>query len=219
VILENINLSINNNDFLAIIGPNGAGKSSLIKIMLNLIPIQSGKILFDSIDHLEYLKSRPVAYLPQSEDINHNFPMQSLDLVLMGRMFYKRFLKPFSKADRDIARNSLRMVNAEHLEKKQISTLSGGEYQRVLLARALATESDYIFLDEPEAGVDKKGKIAFYELLASLNKQKKTIIAVSHDLESISDYCNIVVCLNRTMHCHSNTENLNKEIIHQTFGE
>lgn len=218
-ILENINLKIKDKDFVAIIGPNGAGKSTLLKLILNLLPLQKGDIIINNQKHNKYLKENQVAYLPQFEDVKQNFPLKVMDLVLMGRMFNRKILSGFSSLDKEIAQESLELVDALHLAKKQINSLSGGEYQRVLLARALATQSDYIFLDEPEAGIDKKGIIGFYELLAQLNKNGKTIIAVSHDLERLSAYCKIVVCLNKTMHCHGTPDNINYEIVHQLNGE
>ncbi|HOD54472.1 MAG TPA: metal ABC transporter ATP-binding protein [Candidatus Cloacimonadota bacterium] len=219
VILENINISIPKGEFLAIIGPNGAGKSTLLKLMLNLIPLQNGEIMFNQENHADFVKHKQVGYLPQIEHFTPNFPLKVIDLVLMGRMYQKKLFKRFSKQDQTISMNSLSMVNAEHLADKFIANLSGGEFQRVLLARALATESDYIFLDEPEAGIDRVGVTGFYQLLSMLNEKGKTIIAVSHDLDRLSEHCKLVICLNRTMHCHLKPNTLNRKIIHQFMNE
>lgn len=218
-ILENISFDIKKGEFAVIIGPNGAGKSTLLKLMLNILPLQSGKILINNIDHIQFLKEYQVAYLPQIESFNNHFPLKVIDIVLMGRSSHRRIFSFFKKEDKIIAYQSLEMLNIEKLADKQISDLSGGEFQRVLLARALATESDYIFLDEPEAGIDHVGIISFYELLYTLNKNGKTIVTVSHDLERLSDFCSLVVCLNRTMHCHQSVTQHNKRIIHQTSNQ
>lgn len=214
-ILEDISFEINKGEFAVIIGPNGAGKSTLLKLILNLLPLQTGNILINKVEHSQFLKDYQVAYLPQIESFNNQFPLKVIDLVLMGRSSHRRILSFFKKEDKEIAYQSLEMLNIEKLSNKQISNLSGGEFQRVLLARALATESEYIFLDEPEAGIDHVGIISFYELLYTLNKNGKTIVTVSHDLERLSDFCSLVVCLNRTMHCHQSVNQQNKRIIHQ----
>ncbi|HOE91692.1 MAG TPA: metal ABC transporter ATP-binding protein [Candidatus Cloacimonadota bacterium] len=214
-ILENISVNIADEEFVAIIGPNGAGKSTLLKLMLSLLPLQEGEIFINQQKHTEYLKSHQLAYLPQKESFVVNFPLKVIDLVLMGRIFNKRHFMRFSKHDKDIAIASLKLLNIEGFQNKFISNLSGGEFQRVLLARALATESNYIFLDEPEAGIDKIGLAGFYELLSKINEQGKTIIAVSHDLDKLSEHCKLVVCLNKTMHCHIKPDNNIKQIVHE----
>ncbi len=213
-ILESINLIIDKGEFAVIIGPNGAGKSTLLKSMLNLIPLQSGKITIDGVSHYDYLKNNQIGYLPQNEDINPDFPMKVSDLVLMGRFFHKKLFKSFTNNDHDIVINALKMVNGEHLAQHMISSLSGGEFQRVLLARALATESKYIFLDEPEAGIDKKGIKSFYELLEDLHQSGKTIIAVSHDLDRLKKHCTKVICLDRRLHDHNSFQGISPVIIH-----
>ncbi|MDD2493338.1 MAG: metal ABC transporter ATP-binding protein [Bacilli bacterium] len=218
-ILENINLLIEDNDFIAIVGPNGAGKSTLLKLILNMIPMQQGNILINNIQHNIYLKNHPIAYLPQKEEIDSGFPIKVIDLVLLGRMFYKKLIKRFTKEDYEIALKNIDLVGIIHLKDKYIGSLSGGEFQRMLLARALSTESTYIFLDEPEAGVDKTGVNNFFRLLKLLNQQGKTIITISHDLHMLSDYCTSLVCLNKTLHCHSQPKLLTAQELHNTFGE
>lgn len=202
-ILESINLIIEKGEFAVIVGPNGAGKSTLLKSILNQIPVQSGEIMINGLSHVDFLKKNQIGYLPQSEDFFPDFPMKVIELVLMGRYFFKKPFRSFTQRDYEVCDQSLKLVSADQLANHDISSLSGGEFQRVLLARALATESDYICLDEPEAGIDKIGIKSFYELLGDLHRQGKTIIAVSHDIETVGQYCSKVICLNRRIHTHN----------------
>ncbi len=218
-ILKDIDLEIKDNDFIAIIGPNGAGKSTLLKLILNLLPIQKGNITIDNIPHQKYLQTNPIAYLPQREEIDSSFPIRVIDLVMLGRMPYKKILRNFTKNDYNIVHKNLEIVGISHLKNKFIGSLSGGEFQRMLLARALSTESNYIFLDEPEAGIDRSGVVSFFKLLKLLNQKGKAIITISHDLHILSDYCTSLVCLNKTLHCHSQPNLLKASDLHNTFGE
>lgn len=218
-ILKDISFKINPNDFIAIIGPNGAGKSTLLKLILNLLPIQTGSIVFKGISHTEYLKNNPIAYLPQKEETDSSFPIKVIDVILLGRMFYKKLLRGFTKTDIQTAEHNLDIAGISHLKDKLISSLSGGEFQRMLLARALTTGSDYIFLDEPEAGIDRKGVLSFFTLLKQLNNSGKTIITISHDLHILSDYCTKLICLNKTLHCHKEPSLMKVSDFNKTFGD
>jgi zinc transport system ATP-binding protein len=218
-ILENIDLTIAPHEFVAIIGPNGAGKSTLIKILLNIIPGYQGKVLIEGIDHKVWLKTNRIGYLPQKEDLDHQFPATTLDIVLMGKAAQKGLFNRFNASDIEQARDYLDRVGIKHLANQQIGSLSGGEWQRTLLARALITGSNYLILDEPEAGIDKKGVTGFFDLLAELNQAGKTIITISHDLHTLNQYCTFLVCLNKSLHCHTETELITAEHIHLTFGE
>lgn len=218
-ILENIDLKITDAEFVAIIGPNGAGKSTLIKLMIGLLDLQSGSIHIDGEDHQSWLRHNSIGYLPQREEYDRNFPATALDIVLLGRMGSLKPGKRFSQEDRKIALSAMEETGCQNLQKSVISNLSGGEFQRVLLARAIATGSKYLILDEPEASIDRPGVQSFFALLKKLNQQGKTIITISHDLHTLTDYCSFLVCLNKTLHCHTQTELLNAEIIHKTFGE
>ena len=219
VILENINLTIAENEFVAIIGPNGAGKSTLIKILINLIAGYQGKVIIDGQANIEWLRSHRIGYLPQKEEFDTKFPATVLDIALMGIASGMRLFSHFSSQDKKSALDVLDRVGILSLSKEQIGSLSGGEWQRLLLARALLTGSKYLILDEPEAGIDKSGVVSFFDLLAELHTQGKTIITISHDLNMLNKYCTFLVCLNRTLHCHTATEMLTAEHIKSTFGE
>jgi zinc transport system ATP-binding protein len=218
-ILENINLKIVPNEFVAIIGPNGAGKSTLVKILLNIIKSYEGSVLIEGVRNSEWLKSNRIGYLPQKEDFDRQFPATVSELVLMGLAATRGIFNRFSRQDRIDAESVLNKTGILHLKETQIGSLSGGEWQRLLLARALLTGSNYLILDEPEASIDKPGVKSFFDLLADLHKQGKTIITISHDLHMLNKYCTFLVCLNKTLHCHTETELLTSEHIHSTFGD
>jgi len=218
-ILENIDLTITANEFVAIIGPNGAGKSTLIKILLNLITNYTGKVYIEGKLNTDWLRIERIGYLPQKEEYDSKFPATVLDIALMGIAANKGLFSRFTKQEKLTALHTLDKVGILQFQNAQIGSLSGGEWQRLLLARALLTGSKYLILDEPEASIDKTGVINFFDLLAELHKQGKTIITISHDLHMLNKYCTFLVCLNRTLHCHTATEMLTADHIQSTFGE
>ncbi len=219
LVLEDIELEISDGEFVAIIGPNGAGKSTLIELILGLLPLQSGTIQIDGIPHLEWLKTHPLGYLPQREEFDRKFPATAIDLVLMGLAGELGLGRRFKPQHRDRAMSAMETTKTADLAKKMLGNLSGGELQRVFLARAIVSDSQYLVLDEPEASLDRPGVQSFFNLLKELNEAGKTIITISHDLNTLTQYCSFLVCLNRTLHCHTQTELVNAEIIHKTFGE
>jgi ABC-type Mn2+/Zn2+ transport system ATPase subunit len=218
-ILEDINLEIPDGVFAAIIGPNGAGKSTLIKLLLGLLEMQEGKILIDGQAQKQWLKHNGFGYLPQREEYERSFPATALDIVLMGIAGNLPWGKRCKNEHRQKALDSMQQCGIAEKASSRIGSLSGGEFQRVILARAILSESKYLILDEPEAGIDRIGVSSFFELLKKLNDQGKTIITISHDLHTLSEYCSFLICLNRRLHCHSNSELVNADVIHKTFGD
>ena len=193
--LENINLIIKSNDFLAIIGPNGGGKSTLLKLILELLPLQHGKLT-------KNIKNSEVGYVPQNTNLNIDFPITALEVVLMGHIKIKRKLFGYSKEDINCALNSLRQVGMENFAYKKIGDLSGGQRQRVFIARALCSNPKILMLDEPTASIDVKGQQDIYELLRELNKSI-AIVVVSHDLSILLNYAKDVAHVNRSLVYHS----------------
>lgn len=218
-ILEDIDLSLAEGEFVAIIGPNGAGKSTLVKLIMGLLELQEGRIEIDGLDQTEWLKNHSFGYLPQHEDYDRNFPASVLELVLMGLAGTLPLGARFKKNHRDQAINALNEIGLGHLASKRIGSLSGGEFQRVLLARAIVGQNRYLILDEPEASLDRPSVESFFALLKKLNSAGRTIITISHDLNILSEYCSFLVCLNRRLHCHNHTELVDAQIIHKTFGD
>lgn len=218
-ILKDINLQLHRGEFASIIGPNGAGKSTLLKIILGLIRCSSGSIRIDSQPQQHWLKKNFIGYMPQHENFDPNFPATALDIVLMGLAGKKGLFRWFSREDNLAACRIMEKVKILNQKNNRIGNLSGGELQRVYLARALLCDPDYIFLDEPDANVDSNGIVSFYNLLQELHKEGKTILMVSHDIHNTTRYCSQIICLNKTLHCHMKSELVNSEIIKKTFGE
>lgn len=193
--LENVNLTIKSDDFLAIIGPNGGGKSTLLKLILQLLPIQTGKLK-------KNIKNSEIGYVPQNTNLNMDFPITALEVVLMGHIKRKRKLFGYTKEDIFCALNSLKQVGMEELANKKIGDLSGGQRQRVFIARALCSSPKILMLDEPTASIDVKGQQDIYDLLKELNKTI-AIVVVSHDLSILLNYAKDVAHINRTLVHHS----------------
>jgi zinc transport system ATP-binding protein len=198
-ILENINLDINEKDFLAIIGPNGGGKSTLLKSTLGIIKPKIGTIsVFDKTNESNINK---VGYVPQNTNINTNFPITVLEVVMMGHVSNKLFNIGYSELEKSCALSSLQQVGMNKFANEKIGNLSGGQRQRVMIARALCNHPQILLLDEPTASIDVEGQRQIYDLLKELNKQI-TIVVVSHDISVILGYANKVAHINKTLTYH-----------------
>ena len=202
-VLRNVNLSIEEKDFVGIIGPNGGGKTTLLKLLLGLLVATKGTIRIDGKPPQE--ASPCIGYVPQNVHINPNFPVTVLDVVLMGKIDTQRGARRQSQKNQRDALEALdRIGMADHANVK-IGMLSGGQRQRVFIARALATQPKLLLLDEPTASIDTKGQTDLYELLREFN-QDITVLVVSHDLLIVSRYVKSMVCVNKTLHYHDQDE-------------
>ena len=197
-VLENVNLTIKDDDFLAIIGPNGGGKSTLLKLILGLLPLQSGTIE-------KNIENNQVGYVPQNTNLNIDFPITALEVVLMSHISSKKRLFGYSKDEISCALESLNQVGMKDYANKKIGDLSGGQRQRVFIARALCSNPKIMLLDEPTASIDVKGQQEIYELLRELNKSI-CIVVVSHDLSILLNYAKNVAHINRSLVYHSLAE-------------
>lgn len=211
-VLENINLSIKQDDFLAILGPNGGGKTTLLKVILGLIKPNKGevKVFGDTPSK----GRRFIGYMPQYIPFDLKFPIKVFDVVLMGR--YKGLLKKYGEDDIKAVEKALKTVGMYELRDKQIGKLSGGQIQRVFLARAIVREPKLLLLDEPTSSIDTKLQKEFYELLLKL-KKKMAIVIVTHDIGAVSTYIDRIACLNRKLFYHGEKEEGLKEI-EKTYG-
>lgn len=212
-VLENINLRVEKNDFLGIIGPNGAGKTTLLKVILGLVKPIRGKVIV--LGDLPKKSRRFIGYVPQVSQFDRDFPATVLDVVLMGRLGRKGLYKKYNEKDVEVARRSLELVDMLDFEDKLFGRLSIGQLQRVLLARALASDPKILLLDEPTASIDEPTKKELYEILKDLNK-KVTVVLVSHDIGVISSYVDKIACLNRKLFYHGSKE-LTAKIIQETY--
>ncbi|HOO28865.1 MAG TPA: ABC transporter ATP-binding protein, partial [Lachnospiraceae bacterium] len=213
--ITNICLTVEKGEFLGIIGPNGGGKSTLLKAILGLVPVTAGNIL---VYGQAVKKSRiAVGYVPQFATMDRRFPISVLEVVLTGRL--KAGLSLFAKysgEDREVAYTQLKRVGIEHLAKRQISELSGGEFQKLLIARALMVHPALLLLDEPTASVDVKSREQIYHLLKELNDEM-TIVLVTHDLLAISSEVKTLACLNRRLVYHGEPQ-LDEQIVRELYG-
>ncbi|MBL8886637.1 MAG: ABC transporter ATP-binding protein [Phycisphaerales bacterium] len=193
-VLWDVDVSFPSQKLIAIVGPNGAGKSTLLKAILGLVPLASGgvQIFGKSLKQARSL----IGYVPQRETVDWDFPVDALDVVLMGRYGRLGWIRRPGSADRAAAMDSLRKVGMEEFASRQISQLSGGQQQRVFLARALAQDADIYFMDEPFAGVDAATEKAIVGVLRELRSAGRTVIAVHHDLQTVPEYFDHVVLLN-----------------------
>jgi len=200
--LKNINFSIKKGEFVGIVGPNGAGKSTLIKILIGEIDNYVGEVMIEG----------KIGYLPQVQTFNREVPINAYQFVKMGSYRNKKNVKLIEKL--------IEEVGLSGKEKQLIGTMSGGEIQRLSLARALVSEPDILILDEPEAGVDQMGKARFYELLEEFQKRLNlTIIMVSHDIGMVFEKCTTMMCLNKTLHCHGPTEKIKPDELKLLFPD
>jgi zinc transport system ATP-binding protein len=213
--LTGISLDVADGEYLGVLGPNGGGKSTLLKAILGLLPISCGSVRVYGQKPGENRKA--IGYVPQNTALDERFPITLFEVVLTGRL--KEGLSPFfrySRDDKDIVFQLLRKVGIEHLANRQISELSGGEFQKMLIARALAVNPRLLLLDEPTASVDASSRDQIYELLAELNKNM-TIILVTHDLLAISSQVHNLACLNRYLVYHGEPE-LTENIVTKLYG-
>ncbi len=216
-VLWGIDLQVPKGKLVGIIGPNGAGKSTLIKAIMGLLPLSSGWVKIFGEPFQSNL--RRVGYVPQRESVDWDFPVNVMDVVLMGRYGRLGLFKRPKKQDREIARECLEKVKMLPYADRQIANLSGGQQQRVFLARALAQESDLYLMDEPFAGVDAATESAIVEIMHELKSRGKTLLVVHHDLPTARNYFDLLILLNMRLVAFGPTEEVfNYELLQKTYG-
>ena len=215
VALENINLTVKEGEYLGIMGPNGGGKSTLLKSILGLVPKKNGEIKLFGED---IKKNRQcIGYVPQHTSVDKSFPISVQEAVMCA--FLKGGLHPFftfGGAKRKMADEKLEKVGLEDLKNRQLCELSGGEVQRLLIARALASEPSVLLLAEPAASVDPASREKIYSLLAELNKSI-TIVMVTHDMAAVASEVKRLACLNRTLVYHGAPQ-LDEGVVKELYG-
>ena len=203
----------------ALVGMNGSGKSTLFKAIMGFVPVTGGSITVLGTSVRAALKSNVVAYVPQSEDIDWNFPVLVEDAVMMGRYGRMNWLRTARPADHEAVNAALERVGMADYRKRQIGELSGGQKKRVFLARALAQDGRVILLDEPFTGVDVKTEDTITELLRGLREEGRVMLVSTHNLGSVPEFCDRAVLLNRTVLAAGPTEEVFTQAnLERTFG-
>lgn len=193
--LSNISVEVAQGKLVAIAGPNGGGKTTFIRSLIGLVKPQSGHI---EIFQQSFAAQRSrIAYIPQRMSVDWDFPASALDVVLMGRYRHIGWFARPSRFDKECAYHALQQVGLLQYADRHINELSGGQQQRIFVARALVQEADLLLLDEPFVGIDNKTERIIIDILQSLRTQGKTVMVVHHDLQTLSEYFDWVLLLNR----------------------
>jgi zinc transport system ATP-binding protein len=212
-VLTDVTLKVYEHDFLFLIGPNAGGKTTLLKLILGLLQPDTGSI---TVFGLPPEKASPrIGYMPQHVTMDLRFPVDVMDVVLMGRLRTNR-IGFYAGADRASARAALKRLDVYDVRKRPFSALSGGQRQRVLIARALVSEPDLLLLDEPTANVDAVAETELYDFLHQLSREI-TVVLVTHDVGFVSRYANSVACVNGTVGLHPTAE-INGTMIQELYG-
>lgn len=198
-VLENVDLQIHHDDFIGVIGPNGGGKTTLVKAILKAIPY-SGDVIYSN--EIEQNSCRNIGYLPQITDIDRKFPISVAEVVLSGLQSQKRLWGRYTSHDRAKVDELMMLCGIEQLAHQPVGTLSGGQFQRMLLCRAVIADPRLLILDEPANFVDNQFEMELYTLLKQFN-ERMAIVMVSHDLGTISSEVKSIVCVNRHVHRHN----------------
>jgi len=206
-VLKNVDLNIHSGDYLGIIGPNGGGKSTLIKLILGLLKPSSGAINI-------FVNS--VGYVPQkATEFDTKFPATVYDVVSMGRFAQRGMFRSLNRKDKEAVDRALEQVGMSEFRHRLIGNLSGGQEQKIFIARALAGEPQIIFLDEPTSGVDEASQQEFYELLNKLNRDMGiTLVLVSHDIDVITREVTEVCAINKKVIYYGSSKEFIKEEYH-----
>jgi zinc transport system ATP-binding protein len=220
IAIEDVTMSIERGEFIALIGPNGSGKSTLVRVVLGLVePVRGAVRLFGKAPRALGREWARVGYVAQSAQIDPSFPISVMDVVLMGRYARLGLLRRPGRRDREAAAVALARVGLADLAGRQIGRLSGGQRQRVLVARALASEPELLILDEPTTGVDVGTTESLFELLGGFQRAGMTVVVVSHDVGVVARHVGRVACMNRRLIMHGRpAEVLDPQVLECAYG-
>ena len=208
LVLQDVNFKVNENDFIGVIGPNGGGKTTLLRVILGLVKPVTGRMVFNN----ELLNGNSIGYLPQISTGDINYPVTVTDIILSGLMIRKGIISRMSASDKKKADNVIDELGLSGMSESTLNELSGGQMQRVFLARAIIGNPRLLLLDEPGNFVDATFENDFYEKLKDLNK-RMAILMVSHDVGTISSHIKSFACVNRSLHYHPSPEITNEDLL------
>lgn len=216
--LNNISTTIEASKITGIIGPNGSGKSTFLKAMLGIIPHQEGAVFLGKENIKNQLNK--IAYVEQKSNVDVTFPITVRELVSMGLYANLGFFQGIRRDDWDNVNDALYKVNLSNYKNRQIMTLSGGQFQRALLARCLVQKSEIIFLDEPFAGIDSLSEKIIVDILKNLKKEGKTILIIHHDLNKVREYFDNLILLKNVLIAHGDVPTVfNKNNLFELYGD
>ena len=217
--IHDASFRLNGGTICALVGVNGSGKSTLFKSIMGMIKPTKGQVTFNNISVKQALKQNIIAYVPQTEEVDWDFPVLVSDVVMMGRYGHMSFLRIPSKEDKRQVDLALERVNMLDFKHRQIGQLSGGQKKRVFLARALAQQGKVLLLDEPFTGVDVKTENAIIDLLKDLRDEGHLILVSTHNLGSVPEFCDQVVLINQTVLAFGETKTtFTPQNLMTTFG-
>jgi zinc transport system ATP-binding protein len=208
IVLRDVDIRVCENDFIGVIGPNGGGKTTLLKIILGMLKPIKGEMVFNK----ELLNGKSIGYLPQISTGDINYPVTVTDIILSGLMIQKGVISRMTKSDKEKAVQVIDELGLSGMAESTINELSGGQIQRVYLARAIIGDPRLLLLDEPGNFVDTTFENDFYEKLRILNK-RMAILMVSHDVGTISSHIKSFACVNRSLHYHPSHEITNEDLL------
>jgi zinc transport system ATP-binding protein len=210
IVLKDIDMTIDDKDFICIVGPNGSGKSTLVKGILGLIKPKKGKVIYNN------LKQNFIGYMPQETKVDSNFPASVYEIVLSGTLNSMGLRSFYTKKEKDMADKNLKLLGIDKLKNKNFCDLSGGQRQKVLLARSLCATSKLLILDEPSNNLDTKSKQDLYKTLKELNENHGiTIIMITHDLDHNNLIGNKILSLREDKIFFGSTEEFVKKVHHE----
>lgn len=222
LVLKDINLNINEGDYLGLIGPNGGGKTTLIKILVGLLQPAAGEVKLFGVPMRQFKDWWKIGYVAQkATNFDPLFPVTVREVVEMGRCGKRGLGTSLNKEDRKLVEKAIGSVDLAEFGDRLIGDLSGGQQQRVFIARALASRPSVIFLDEPTVGIDLQTQEDFYSLLKKLNREMGlTLVLVSHDIDVIANEANSIACINQTLIYHGEPEEFVKgEYFEKLYGK
>jgi zinc transport system ATP-binding protein len=208
VVLDDVSLEIEGHDFLAILGPNGGGKTTLVKIILGLLRPWSGEVV-------SRVAPGRMGYVPQFSTFDRAFPLRVEDVVLLGRLGRRGLLRRASGEDRDAVRSTLRRLRLDGIARSHVAEISGGQLQRVLIARTLVSDPEILFLDEPTASIDAESREVLRDLLAELN-ERIPVVVVTHDVTSLAPMVRRIACINQRLWDHG--PELDRQALEEVYG-
>lgn len=207
IVINGLSFDIKNQDFICIVGPNGSGKTTLIRGILGLIPLKSGTIKFN-------LEKNKIGYMPQETSVDPNFPASVLEIVLSGSLNNHHLF--YNQTTKKAAKNTLKLLNISSLKDSSFSELSGGQRQKVLLARALMATKELLILDEPSNNLDQKSKRELYQIIKKLNQEQKiAIIMITHDLDHDNLIGDKILSLHDQSYFFGTTEEYVRKVHHE----